>query len=103
MSDELKPCPNPWCDYNEPRVKKAVQRNGDHTLHFVQCECDIESPYAPTEAEAIAAWNRRTPDPTRHADLIARLGREADHLRRCDHEDSADLLDEARVALGGEG
>lgn len=62
MSDELKPCPNPWCE--------ALERDGDYSpqiqysnfaMVYVACtSCSMAGPTRQHEHEAIAAWNTRT-------------------------------------------
>ncbi len=54
----LVACPNPWCRGVGPQVFHV--RNG---LLAVICGCDFHGPECDTRAAAIAAWNRRTPDP----------------------------------------
>lgn len=66
LSDELLPCPNPWCGgYMHVTERRAH-------LWRVRCGCGVQADYAATEAEAIAAWNKRTPDPTM-AEVIGEL------------------------------
>ena len=65
MAEELKACPNPWCE--------AGQCEGDYTPHTFEnhfgnwraacTACSVQGPARASEAEAIAAWNRRTLDP----------------------------------------
>ena len=61
MSEELKACPNPWCE--------ALERDGDYRpqvqysnfgLCYVACSsCTMHGPTCQHEFEAIAAWNTR--------------------------------------------
>ena len=54
---ELKPCPFgcPYEVYVEPHEE------GYHTFYHVRCYvCDATGPDELTEAEAIAAWNKRS-------------------------------------------
>ena len=82
MSDELKPCPAPWCP-GEKRPALVYAEVFDVT--YVRCpECDCAGPEVSgsgdsVEAEAITAWNQRA-EPPRAApdaevDLLAWLGR----------------------------
>jgi hypothetical protein len=59
VGDELRSCPNPWCEYNDPVVERTLRWLGDKSPHRVDCECGIRGPTKPTESEAIAAWNQR--------------------------------------------
>ena len=60
-AQELKPCPNPWCEGAEREgdfSPKAQQRQFGNWQ--VQCtSCPMDGPIASTEAEAITAWNNR--------------------------------------------
>ena len=66
MSEELKPCP--FC--GGKASVKAMEYGDDYKVWGVFCESDLESEYGhghfldnfATEAEAIAAWNTRTPE-----------------------------------------
>jgi Lar family restriction alleviation protein len=52
---KLKPCP--WCG-----GEVVMPRNIGAAFHWVDCvECLADGPKTATRAEAIAAWNRRTP------------------------------------------
>lgn len=57
MTDELEPCPNPWCDRpGSARVAPLYE------AFRVFCECSMAGPTCATEAEAITAWNTRADD-----------------------------------------
>ena len=77
MTDELKPCPNPWCPTDSRRVTIW-----DLYSRRVICTCGVKGPSSATKAdtnehsipivnarqeqanvEAITAWNTRTPTP----------------------------------------
>lgn len=70
-TERLMPCPNPWCDSHDieaggPRAPEDVWSIADTiTERFrVQCAyCYMKGPGANDEAEAITAWNTRTPSP----------------------------------------
>ena len=66
MTEELKPCPNPWCA-SEVRVQKMVN---PHThKHRVICDlCELTGPYGTDEQEARQLWNTRA-----ESDEVARL------------------------------
>ena len=69
------PCPSPWHDECE-EIPAITIHHGDNYA-FVGCSCFINGPLRGTEAEAIAAWNKRTPDPAlaaENARLIALVG-----------------------------
>ena len=82
MSEELKPCPNPWCNSHkttdaEIRSFEApiVEPSRSSFEKRVSCPCcPMSGPWADTEAEAITAWNARA-DHTLRAEN--RLMREA--------------------------
>jgi hypothetical protein len=76
MTEELKPCPNPWCA-SEVRMQKMVN---PHThKHRVICElCDLTGPYGTDEQEAAEFWNTR-PEEDR---LRARIAELEDQLDR---------------------
>ena len=68
MTDELKPCPNPWCE--SPRPPFLVW---DLYHRRVHCLCGVRGPSSEQrsldgvphdviDAEAAAAWNTRTYD-----------------------------------------
>lgn len=61
MSDELKPCP--FCG-GEAHIDGTSWRPTDGAeVAWVTCKrCDAYGPTLPLK-EAIAAWNRRTPEP----------------------------------------
>jgi len=56
MTDELLPCPLPWCQGEAFLTGASVWGNVECSL------CGCEGPARKTEAESIAAWNTRTPD-----------------------------------------
>lgn len=67
--DDLKPCPNPWCDsvdFEARPTEDSVHLLPDTSRprFAVHCQyCPQQGPGADTEAEAVTAWNTRTPDP----------------------------------------
>jgi hypothetical protein len=77
MTDELKPCPNPWCE--------ALEREGDfspvahripHGNWQVSCtSCDQKGPIRSYEDHAITAWNTRATDTqvSKHSELADRI------------------------------
>lgn len=79
MNDELKPCPNPWC-YS---VTAPVSIRGSGGWRVV-CACGVYPPSHVLQDSAIAAWNRRSPDPTGLSGL---------------HPSTADLVDRFAAAL----
>lgn len=70
MSEELKPCPLPWCRSNT-HPEEGTNRLPFHTARdrwHVACPyCATRGPTCKTHDEAIAAWNRRSP-PAKPAD-----------------------------------
>ena len=62
MSDDLKPLPCPFCGEQEGVYSEAgTEATGPHAA-IVRCSgCNAVHCHN-TEAEAIAAWNRRAPD-----------------------------------------
>lgn len=82
----LLPCPNPWCE--------AGEREGDFRPHihysnfglvYVACtSCRMAGPTRNHEAEAIAAWNHRTPPDDSVARIVAYLRNHADQLEKMD-------------------
>lgn len=63
------PCPNPWCEHTSP-----PEVNGPFQLkRCIRCGyCGLEGPWADTEAEAITAWNLRTPDLRKRVEELER-------------------------------
>lgn len=56
---ELLACPVSWCTDSRP----IISLGGSH-LRRVRCnECETQTPLFYTEADAITAWNTRTPSP----------------------------------------
>ena len=76
---ELKPCP--FCGDRGPEISCNSPRR-----HYVACtagtDCITRGPICETEADAIAAWNRRAIAPTSAADAaeVARLRAEVERL-----------------------
>ena len=65
MNVELKPCPfcGAQCEMVEGSATEAVWPHG--TFHRVFCtSCQTRQLFHKTPEEAIAAWNRRTPEQT---------------------------------------
>lgn len=59
---ELLPCPNPWCFATQaPLIVSDIGMDHDHLGYKVMCfiDCNLSGPTAPTQAEAITAWNTR--------------------------------------------
>ena len=70
-TDTLLPCPVPWCVSDVLEVVRSPWSRG----YGVSCQnCRAQGPDCATEAEAIAAWNRRTtPTPaTDEREAVAR-------------------------------
>ena len=66
----LKPCPNPWCcshDRSDPELFAAhrpIAMPLPGEAFAICCPvCPISGAWKDTEAEAVAAWNARTPEP----------------------------------------
>lgn len=57
LAKELLPCPNPWCDSAVPPWSTLAPGSG----YWVTCGCGFAACLRSTEAEAITAWNTRTP------------------------------------------
>lgn len=79
MADELKSCP--FCGSAAMALKDwqgfwAVRCNNDGTLGKEVVPCNAAGPERPTEAEAIAAWNRREIRAIIRAALKASTGEE---------------------------
>lgn len=54
--EELKVCPNPWCESSEPEV-----RGGHARMNQVRCgHCGMDGPLRKTYEEAAEAWNDRS-------------------------------------------
>lgn len=78
MTDDMKPCPNPWCKHNAPALHVL---EGDECQ--IACPCGVAAgacggPYA--RSEAIAAWNTRPVEDELRAE-VERLRAEAERLR----------------------
>jgi len=70
-TDTLLPCPVPWCGSDVLEVVRSPWSRG----YCITCQsCGVQSPSRETEAEATAAWNRRTtPTPvTDEREAVAR-------------------------------
>lgn len=60
MTEELKPCPVPWCS-NEGA--ETVWQPFARASRVVCQSCRCHGPLGKTEADAIAAWNARASSP----------------------------------------
>ena len=92
------PCPSPWHDECE-EIPAITIHHGDNYA-FVGCSCFINGPLRGTEADAIAAWNQRTPDPAlaaENARLIAENAALRDELNWLAHFATVRSLDESKV------
>lgn len=81
MTEELKACPNPWCEAGEREgdFRPQVQYS-NFGMAFVACtSCTMAGPTRQHEYEAIAAWNTRTPNPV-VAELVAALETAVRHV-----------------------
>lgn len=61
MTDELKPCP--MCGNTGKKwTEEYGYESGDgYEQFYIECTaCHVSTGYVESEAEAIAAWNRRT-------------------------------------------
>lgn len=68
----MEPCPNPWCRSHKPERYhvRGVEARKSLDGFVAECgDCDLTGPWFYTEAEAIAAWNRRTPQTPIHNGL----------------------------------
>lgn len=94
--DELKPCPVPWCE----RVNKPEVYNPAPEGCCVVCpDCGLETHAFATEAEAIAAWNRRpTPEPA-----LGLVDRVAGAIRDATEDRHFDYPADARAAIAAMG
>ena len=65
VSDELKPCPNPWCTFKTAPMPVAHALNaGTSTYWRVQCGCGVQTFSHATSAEALADWNTLPQQPS---------------------------------------
>lgn len=69
MSDDLKPCP--FCG-NSKRSWLGVE-NWQQGFNATCWQCKARAAFKPTEAEAIAAWNRRASDEPDSAEQSGQL------------------------------
>jgi len=53
---DLKPCPNPWCKYSDPQLRKIMSG-----LWYVECDdCGLQTGHADNDQNnAIERWNTR--------------------------------------------
>lgn len=71
----IAPCP--WCKQSETCILGAAD------LHYIHCICDgcsADGPLRPTEAEAIAAWNKVAEKMARHDPMRVALEKAAEAL-----------------------
>lgn len=68
MDEKLKSCPTPWCsEFSHAYLQELPPEVGHgavwHEIGFqVRCgACNVRGPRELSEAEAIAAWNTRSP------------------------------------------
>ena len=75
MSDQLRECPNPWCqrEFDVRDTCRSVRGLRGAENRVVICPfCGLEGPSAYCDAEALAAWNTR-PTSEREARLVEAL------------------------------
>ncbi|WP_343734597.1 Lar family restriction alleviation protein [Acidovorax sp.] len=106
---EPTPLPCPFCGSSNV-VHYEVEGRANH--HFECCECLAASMCKTTYQEALAAWNRRTPQPTQAQAgavplmyLPPLITAQINHLRNTAYRDGADgeptgLLDKVHERLG---
>ena len=101
MSDELKPCP--FCG-GEATVESGYSRQNEY-IYIQCCTCLIETQPAGDPRTAIAAWNRRSAEPSEEQkqDIAAQARYQDKHILHL-QEKIADaetryhaLLDEVRI------
>lgn len=107
----IEPCPNPWCESEVvPFIRKGSLTREAPTQVQVECGCGIYGPACNTEAEAIAAWNTRTPPASQSDDrwkdsreLIESEKWDVEIARRNKVESQSDeaLVDELTSAVWG--
>ena len=100
--DELKPCPFCGSDEIMRLCDPAQGLDNSGPSRALSCAgCHIEAPFYDTEAEAIAAWNRRTPTPEAGEveRLRAALERWQAAFRTGRHEPMQIAFEAARQAL----
>jgi hypothetical protein len=64
QAEGLLPCPNPWCKTKNRPVLYPI-RGFTKPLWAVCCPCGVQAPDGLSEAEAVTAWNTRSPSPGR--------------------------------------
>lgn len=70
--ETLLPCP--FCGGSALIIPCPPERDGQETLHRPQCDkCGADCGGCDTPSEAIALWNRRTPDATHLREVNAAL------------------------------
>jgi len=76
--EEMKPCPNPWCSSHRDTGFSPFVHYYESGCYFrVRCPvCPQIGPSGNAETEAVAAWNRRTPD----ADHQAAMQRDGERV-----------------------
>jgi hypothetical protein len=114
IETELKPCPNPWC-VPSSRLRPRLIWTGQLSA-TVECEsCGMQGPSVSpvvinndgeqvgtrdAEAEAIAAWNQRTPSPQPDQETVERAADAIASVSGGINYDYADFCrDAARAAI----
>lgn len=58
MTEELRPCPVPWCG---SEILETISQPFARAQCVICQSCHCHGPLGKTEADAITAWNRRVP------------------------------------------
>lgn len=99
---QLKGCPNPWCNShksNDPEIRAAeapiLMPSRASFEWCVACPvCPMQSPWRDTEAEAVAAWNKRTPAP-----VAGEVGESTIEMTEAERDFAHDLLKEKNLEI----